>query len=101
MAFETTKSKFFVNESASDWLKNLGLPLLKSLHCKFDSRPSLLSLQKTVVSHLKLKNQEGYFTLKDTRKANLNANKRILKWKPLWNKVYNLKILDKVDKHKA
>ena len=28
-----TKSKFFVNESASDWLKNLGWPLLKSLHC--------------------------------------------------------------------
>ena len=30
---KTTKSKFFVNESVCDWLKNLGWPRLKSLHC--------------------------------------------------------------------
>ena len=37
----------------------------------------------------------------DATKANLNANKRTLNWKPLWNKVYNLKMLDKVQKQKA
>ena len=29
-----------------------------------------------------------YFILNETRRANLNANKRILTWKPFWTKVY-------------
>ena len=32
---KTTKSKFYVNNSASDWSKNLGWPRLNSLHCRY------------------------------------------------------------------
>ena len=33
-------------------------------------------------------NSKEYLTLNEARRANLNVNKGILKWKPFWNKVY-------------
>ena len=36
---------------------------------------------------LKFKNEKNNFTLNEARGAYLNANKRILKWQPFWNKV--------------
>ena len=30
------------------------------------------------------------FTLNEGKRASLQSNKRILKWRPFWNKVYNL-----------
>ena len=34
-------------------------------------------------------NSKEYFPLNEATGANLQVNKRILKWRPFWNKVYN------------
>ena len=39
----------------------------------------------------KLEIQKTYFPLNEATRANLQVNKRILKWRPFWNKVYNNK----------
>ena len=65
MAFKTTKSKFVVNESASDWLNNLGWPRLKSLHCKRHERENGISEDHWTWPKYSKENNDGEAQVED------------------------------------
>ena len=44
------------------------------------------------------RNSKEYLTLNEAKRANLQSNKRILKWQPFWYKVYYL-ISNKLSKY--
>ena len=48
----------------------------------------LFSCKLALIASLLTRNSKEYFPLNEAARANLQGNKRILKWRPFWNKVY-------------